>query len=113
MRLGRESDLEVGNRAYHIVTNLKAGDVPVIETLVLFQNKTVHSEETEIAILRQYLPQPLSQGEIVDIVRRIVDEVGATDVSQIGMVMREAMAQLKGQADGRLVNQIVRDILSH
>ena len=52
MRLGRVSDLEVGNRAYHIVTNLKAGDVPVIETLVLFQNTAVHSEETEIADLR-------------------------------------------------------------
>ena len=52
MRLGRESDLEVGNRAYHIVTTLKAGDVPVIETLVLFQSKTVHSEVTEMGDLR-------------------------------------------------------------
>ena len=73
----------------------------------------VASEETEIAILRQYLPQQLSQDEIVEIVRRIVGQVGATDLSQMGPVMREAMAQLKGQADGRLVNQIVRDILSH
>jgi tetratricopeptide (TPR) repeat protein len=52
MRLGRESDLEVGNRAFHIVTNLKAGDVPVIETLVVYNNETIHREESEIKDLR-------------------------------------------------------------
>ncbi len=74
MRLGRESDLEVGNRAYHIVTNLKAGDVPVIETLVLFQNKTMHSEETEVADLRPVFKHGQAIAERVEAQHLSVEE---------------------------------------
>jgi len=66
MNLGRESDLEVGNRAFHIVTNLKAGDVPVIKTLVVFQNKTVHSEEAELSDLRPVFKHGQEIAERVD-----------------------------------------------
>ena len=74
MRLGRESDLEVGNRTFRIVTNLKAGDVPVIETLVLFQNKTVHREEAEISDLRPVFKHGQAIAERIEAQHSSVEE---------------------------------------
>jgi uncharacterized protein YqeY len=72
----------------------------------------VAEEEAGIAVLEAYLPAQLSRDDIETVVRQVIAQVGATSMSQMGTVMREAMAQLKGQADGRLVNQIVRELLS-
>ncbi|MBN1400223.1 MAG: GatB/YqeY domain-containing protein [Anaerolineae bacterium] len=72
----------------------------------------VAEEEAGIAVLESYLPEQLSQDDIETVVRQVIAQVGATSMGQMGAVMREAMAQLKGQADGRLVNQIVRELLS-
>ncbi len=72
----------------------------------------VAQEESELAILQAYLPQQLSREEIEAAVRVVVAEMGATGPAQMGPVMREIMARLKGQADGRVVNEIVRHVLS-
>jgi len=45
-------------------------------------------------------------------VRRVIDEMGVTGLAQMGPVMRQVMAELKGKADGRMVNEVVRDILA-
>lgn len=72
----------------------------------------VAKEQAELNILKQYLPEQLSREQIVEVVQRIVSESGASGISQLGPVMRQAMAQLKGKADGRLVNEVVREVLS-
>ncbi len=72
----------------------------------------VAAEEAQKAILEEYLPDQLSEQEIEEAVQEIVTELGASDMRQMGAVMREAMQRLQGRADGRVVNQIVRDILS-
>ena len=86
------------------------------EALDLFRqggrDDLVAEEQTGLAILEVYLPKQLEREEIEQIVAQIVAEVGATDVRQLGGVMRQAMSQLKGKADGKLVNQIAREILS-
>lgn len=69
-------------------------------------------DERQRSILEQYQPRQLPREEIEPVVQGIVAEFGATDVSQMGAVMRQAMAQLKGKANGALVNKIVREILS-
>lgn len=69
------------------------------------------AEEAGIAILKQYLPEQLSREQVVEIVRQVVAELGATGLGDLGPVMRQAMARLKGQADGRLVNEVAREIL--
>jgi len=69
-------------------------------------------EEAELAILEEYLPKLLSREEIVTEARQVIAETGATGMGQMGMVMRQLMAKLKGRADGRLVNQIVREMLA-
>lgn len=72
----------------------------------------VAQEEAELAVLEVYLPRQLSQAEITDVVRQVIAEVGVTDPKQVGLVMRPAMDRLRGQADGKLVNQIARDLLT-
>ena len=72
----------------------------------------VAEEEAGLAALQQYLPEQLSRDQIAEIVGQIITDLGATGLDQLGPVMREAMAQLKGQADGRLVNQVAREMLA-
>jgi hypothetical protein len=69
-------------------------------------------DEAELAILEDYLPKLLSREEIVQEAHRVIADVGATSMAQMGDVMRELMSKLKGRADGRLVNEVVRELLS-
>ena len=69
-------------------------------------------EVAELAILEEYLPKLLSREEIAKEARQVIAEVGATGMGQMGPVMRQVMSKLKGRADGRVVNQVVRELLS-
>ena len=72
----------------------------------------VDQEEGELQILLSYLPAQMSRDEIEVAARQVMAEVGATSMAQMGEVMRQLMSQLKGKADGSLVNQVVREILT-
>lgn len=72
----------------------------------------VAQEQAELEILEGYLPRQLSEKEITNIVSQVIADVGATSPKDLGQVMRVAMPQVRGQADGKLVNQIARDLLS-
>ncbi|NLX35436.1 MAG: GatB/YqeY domain-containing protein [Chloroflexi bacterium] len=72
----------------------------------------VAAEEAQLQVLERYLPQQLSRDEIAVELGAIVTELGLTSVSQLGQLMRVAMPRLKGRADGSLVNQVAREILS-
>jgi uncharacterized protein YqeY len=69
-------------------------------------------EETELAFLEAYLPRLLAREEIAEEARAVLAEVGASGVASLGEVMRVLMPQMKGRADGRLVNEVVRELLS-
>ncbi|MHB1650983.1 MAG: GatB/YqeY domain-containing protein [Desulfitobacteriaceae bacterium] len=71
----------------------------------------VKSLEEEIAILMDYLPQQLSEGEIRQLAQEIVAQVGAQGPKDLGKVMGALTPKTKGRADGKLVNQIVRELL--
>lgn len=73
----------------------------------------VQIEEASIQVLRAYLPQQLSREQTEQAVRDVVARLGASGPGQFSAVMHEAMAQLKGQADGRVVSEIVRKVLSN
>lgn len=72
----------------------------------------VEKETAELKILEGYLPAQLPEAEIRDRVRAIIQKLNVTDAKGTGLVMKQAMAELKGQADGKVVNQIVRELLS-
>ena len=69
--------------------------------------------ETELAILEEFLPRQLSRDEIASIAQQAIAEVGAQSPQDMGKVMGKVMAQLKGRADGGMVNQVVRELLNH
>jgi hypothetical protein len=72
----------------------------------------VENETAELAILESYLPEQMSKEEIKIKAEAIVAELGVTDMKGMGQVMKQLMIELKGQADGKVVNQIVRELLS-
>lgn len=67
-----------------------------------------HKEEEELRFLLSFLPPQLSEVELEAEIDRIIAEVGASSAKDLGKVMKAAMAQLTGRADGRLVQEIVR-----
>ena len=66
---------------------------------------------TEIAILREYLPKQLSKEEIKTIVEEIINAIGATGIKDMGPVMKEAKAKIGAGADGRTINEVVKELL--
>lgn len=67
--------------------------------------------EQEVAILMAYLPQQLSEAEVRALVTEAVKETGASSPKEMGKVMAALMPKVKGRADGKLVNSIVKELL--
>jgi uncharacterized protein YqeY len=72
----------------------------------------VAQEETELAVLKEYLPQQMTREEIIAAARQVIEEVGARGPGDKGKVMPKLIAQLKGRADGREINAVVTELLS-
>lgn len=67
---------------------------------------------SEIDILLEYLPKQLSEEEVEAIVKEVIDEVNATSMKDIGMIMKTVMPRVKGRTDGNIVNKVVRKIFN-
>ena len=72
----------------------------------------VEKESKEIEILKSFLPQSLTQEEIFEFISQSIEETQATSLKDIGKVMKSVMPKLQGKADGKLVNQLVKEKLS-
>jgi uncharacterized protein YqeY len=72
----------------------------------------VEKETKEIEILKSYLPQPLSQEEILKIIDQTIEETQASSLKDLGKVMKSVMPKLGGRAEGALINQLVKERLS-
>jgi uncharacterized protein YqeY len=70
------------------------------------------AEEAELAVLEEFMPEPLSEEELEGIVDDAIAEVGATSMRDLGRVMADVMPQIAGRADGSAVSQIVREKLA-
>jgi hypothetical protein len=70
-------------------------------------------ERQELAILQSYLPQLLPTEELDRLIIEAIQESAAVGIKDIGKVMRILMPRLKGAADGKVVNQRVRELLEH
>lgn len=64
-------------------------------------------EKAELALLKRYLPEQLSDAAVAELVKAVVAELGAASKKDMGRVMKEVMARAKGQADGKLVSKLV------
>jgi uncharacterized protein YqeY len=70
------------------------------------------SEERELAVLQEFMPEPLSEYELEEIVDDVIAEVGATSMRDLGRVMADVMPQVSGRVDGSVVSQLVREKLA-
>jgi uncharacterized protein YqeY len=66
----------------------------------------------EIEIVKSYLPAQLSEEELRQIIKEVIESTGATSKKDMGKVMGSLMPKVKGRADGKLVNQLVSELLS-
>jgi uncharacterized protein len=69
-------------------------------------------EEAELAILEEFMPEPLTEEDIERIVDDAIAENGATSLRDMGRVMKDVMPQVAGRADGSAVSQVVREKLA-
>jgi uncharacterized protein YqeY len=69
-------------------------------------------EEEELAVLEEFMPAPLSEDELEEIIDDAIAEVGATSIRDLGRVMADVMPQVSGRADGSVVSQLVREKLA-
>jgi uncharacterized protein YqeY len=76
------------------------------------RNDLVEKEKAEIEILKSFLPQPISQGEIIRIIDETIQETQSSSMKDLGKVMKAVMPKLGGKADGKVINQLVKERLS-
>lgn len=86
------------------------------DSLAIYQQQNradlAQKEEEEIAIIEKFLPQQLDEAALKAILEKIIAETGATSPADIGKVMGAATKQLAGQADGKTINALARELLS-
>jgi uncharacterized protein YqeY len=70
------------------------------------------AEESELAVLGEFMPEPLSDDELETIIDDAIAENGATSMRDLGRVMADVMPQIAGRADGSVVSQLVREKLA-
>ena len=76
------------------------------------RNDLAETEEAQIEVIRQFLPEQLSASAVEKIIDEVIEKVGATTMKDMGKVMGMANKQLAGQADGKLIAEIVKKRLS-
>ena len=75
------------------------------------RNDLMENENAELEILNAYLPQMMSEDDLRILVQKVVDDTGASSLSDIGKVMPEVMKESAGKADGKMAQSIVRELL--
>jgi len=76
------------------------------------REEQAQAEEAELAVLEEFMPEPLSEEELERIVDDAIAECGATSMRDLGRVMADVMPQVAGRADGSAVSQLVREKLA-
>ncbi len=87
-----------------------------MEAITLFRKggreELAEKEEIELKLLQRFLPQPLTEAELKDLIRSSIAEAGATGTEDLGRVMKLVMPKVSGRCDGRRVNELARELLA-
>ena len=76
------------------------------------RDERADAEDAELEVLEEFMPEPLSEDELEEIVDDAIAETGATSIRDLGRVMADVMPQIAGRADGSAVSQLVREKLA-
>lgn len=91
---------------------IKQHEESLLEAKNASRDDLVTQQQAELELLRVYLPRQLNRDEIAEIVRATIAEVGATTAKQQGQVMKALQPKVRDIADGKLVNEVVRELLA-
>lgn len=72
----------------------------------------INQVKEEIEIISEYLPKQLTKEEITEIVKQVIEETGATSIKDMGKVMKSAKEKIGATADGKTINEVVRELLN-
>ncbi|AMJ64400.1 GatB/YqeY domain-containing protein [Hymenobacter sp. PAMC 26628] len=78
-----------------------------------FRSDLEGNELAELAVIEEYLPQQLTEADLVERLVHIIQRVGAQGPSDLGKVMGVAARELSGQADGKMISQVVSNLLNN
>ena len=110
-------------KQYEVDNRVELGDAEIVDLIAKQLKQTRDSREefkkagredlvekadAEIEILKEYLPQQLSEEELNEIVISTISEVGATSMKDMKNIMSSIMPKVKGRADGKLINELVK-----
>jgi len=76
------------------------------------REERAEDEEYELEVLEEFMPEPLSEEELEEIIDDVISEVGATSIRDLGRVMAGVKHQVSGRADGSTVSQLVKEKLA-
>jgi len=68
-------------------------------------------ERAQLEVLTGYLPQQMSREQIAEVAKSVLERMDHPDAKQMGLVMKQMMAEVKGKADGKLVQEVVRELM--
>jgi uncharacterized protein YqeY len=109
IRLRRELTMEEIHRTITTLCKQRT------EAIDLFRKggraELAEKEEAELRVLQQFLPQPLSENEVRNLIKVSIDEVGAKNIQDLGKVMKQLMPRVSGRADGKRVNELAKELL--
>ena len=110
-------------KQYEVDNRVELGDAEITDLIAKLLKQTrdslgefkkanrddlVSQAEAEIEVLKEYLPQQLSEEELNEIVISTISEVGATSMKDMKKIMSSIIPKVKGRADGKLINELVR-----
>jgi len=111
IKLGRE--LTADEELTLLSREMKQRRDSLVEFEKANRDDLVEKVVAEIAIVEKYLPTQLTEEEIHQIVASVIEDTGVTSTQAFGQVMGKVMPQVKGKADGNLVNEIVKEQLNN
>ncbi len=90
---------------------IKQHEESLLEAKNANREDLVVQQQSEIDVLKEFLPQQLSRQEITDLARQVIAENNITSAKQHGQAMKALQPKVKDIADGKLVNEVVRELL--
>lgn len=94
-----------------IQKEVKSRAESVAEARQYKRDDLAEAAEAEIEVLQVYLPDALTEAELKQLAKQVIDQLGASSPGDMGRVMKELMPRIQGRADGKVASQIVRELL--
>ncbi len=107
-----QKELDDNNITEIIAKELKKRKDSLEEIQKTDRQDMIDQVNSEIAIIKAYLPEELSEEELTSIINETIAEVGATSMKDMGKVMQAVKAKTTGRADGKTINEIVKKLLA-